>query len=945
MKTMIRFFAVISLIFMLASCQKNYSLIENGVIVQIRKSGTKPAQRIRVQVVSPDIFRVSAINSGNFKDKESLMIVKSDSTNSKWILKVIGDTIFLSTSNTMAKISLKNGNIAFTDINGKILLREIPAGRILRDTLVSDTKGLVIRQIFDASDDQALYGLGQHQSDDMNYLGKSEQLFQYNTKVSFPFIISTKNYGILWDNYSLTRFGNPAEYLPIGSLNLYTKDGKKGGITATWYEPGDSGKVFLQETVSAISFENLETVKNYPRGFRLRDSKVVWEGAFEAPAEGIYDFGLYYAGYTKVWIDGKIIADRWRTAWNPNLAKIRMQLNPEEKHTLKMEWHPDGDMSYIGLRVLPTMNAASMNQISFSSEMGDELEYYFIHGSNMDDVIKGYRQLTGKAQVMPKWAMGYWQSRQRYKTQQEITDVFKEFRKRHIPIDNIVLDWFYWREDDWGSHEFDPTRFSDPKAMIDQIHQMNGHFMMSVWPKFYHTTEHYKEFEKIGAMYLQATKDSIRDWVGKGYVGSFYDAYNPEGRKLFWKQMEEHFDGLGIDAWWMDASEPDIQSNASIEYRKKLMDPTALGPSTQYFNAYALMNAQSIYEGWKQTYPDQRIFMLTRSGFPGLQRYGAATWSGDIATRWEDMNAQITAGLNYSMSGNPYWTMDIGGFCVENRYIQAKEGSADLEEWRELNARWIQFGAFAPLFRSHGEFPYREVFNLAPESHAAYKTVMYYSKLRYRLMPYIYSLAGMTWLKDYTIMRGLAMDFSYDKKVWNIGNQYMFGPSLMVCPVTTFKMRERPVYFPEGNGWYDFYSGAFISGGQQMNVKAPYEKMPLYVKAGSIIPVGPEIEYAQQSVDPITLYVYRGADAKFEIYEDDGTSYGYEKGAYSIIPISYTESDGKISIGDRVGTFKGMPAERIFHIIWVDRDHPAGFDSIKKPDQVIRYMGKEIGQK
>lgn len=374
------------------------------------------------------------------------------------------------------------------------------------------------------------------------------------------------------------------------------------------------------------------------------------------------------------------------------------------------------------------------------------------------------------------------------------------------------------------------------------------------------------------------------------------------------------------------------------------MDPTALGPATQYFNAYALLNAQSIYEGWKQAYPDQRIFMLTRSGFPGLQRYGAATWSGDIATRWEDMNAQITAGLNYSMSGNPYWTMDIGGFCVENRYIQAKEGSADLEEWRELNARWIQFGAFAPLFRSHGEFPYREVFNLAPENHAAYKTVLYYSKLRYRLMPYIYSLAGMTWLKDYTLMRGLAMDFSDDKKVWNIENQYMFGPSIMVCPVTTYKMRERSVYFPEGNGWYDFYSGAYISGGQQMNVKAPYEKMPLYVKAGSIIPIGPEIEYAQQSVDPITLYVYRGADATFEMYEDDGTSYGYEKGAYSIIPISYTETDGKITIGDRVGSFKGMPAERTFHIIWVDRDHPTGFDTIKKPDLVIRYVGKEIGQ-
>lgn len=942
MKNMIRIFAAAVLIFVVISCQKDFSPIENGVVVFIKKNETRPAQKVRIQVFSSDIFRVSAISKGEFSDKKSLIIVPQDSVYKDWTLKESGDTLLIFTNSTIAKVSLKNGDVVFTDKAGKLLLREVPSGRILKDTTVDNTRALAIRQIFKASDDQALYGLGQHQSDDMNYLGKSEVLFQYNTKVSFPFIISTKNYGILWDNYSLTRFGNPHEYLPIGSLNLFTKDGAKGGLTVTWYEQGDTGNIFLQDTVSIISYENLETVKNFPEGFRLRGSRVVWEGAFEAPFAGIYDFGLYYAGYIKLWIDGKLMADRWRTAWNPNLAKIRMDLKPGEKHHLKMEWNPDGDVSYIGLRVLPPMDGGSVNQISFSSEMGDALDYYFIHGSSMDDVIKGYRKLTGKAQVMPKWAMGYWQSRQRYKTQEEITNVFTEFRKRHIPIDNIVLDWFYWREDDWGSHEFDTTRFPDAKTMIDKIHQMNGHFMMSVWPKFYHTTEHYKEFEKIGAMYLLATKDSIRDWVGKGYIGSFYDAYNPEGRKLFWKQMKDHFDGLGIDAWWMDASEPDIQSNASIEYRKKLMNPTALGPATQYFNAYALMNAQSICEGWKETYPGQRIFMLTRSGFPGLQRYGAATWSGDIATRWEDMNAQITAGLNYSMSGNPYWTMDIGGFCVENRYIQAKEGSADMEEWRELNARWIQFGAFAPLFRSHGEFPYREVFNLAPENHKAYKTIIYYSKLRYKLMPYIYSLTGMTWLNDYTIMRGMAMDFSQDKKVWNIGNQYMFGPSLMICPVAAYKVRERSVYLPEGNGWYDLYSGAFLTGGREITVKAPYERMPVFVKAGSIVPFGPEIEYAQQSVDPVTLYVFGGADAEFDLYEDDGTTYDYEKGAYSIIPVIYSESDKKLTIGDRRGSFEGMAAERTFHIIWVDKDHPVGFDSTKKPDQVIRYSGKVV---
>jgi alpha-D-xyloside xylohydrolase len=442
-------------------------------------------------------------------------------------------------------------------------------------------------------------------------------------------------------------------------------------------------------------------------------------------------------------------------------------------------------------------------------------------------------------------------------------------------------------------------------------------------------------------MYLQATKDSVRDWVGKGYIGSFYDAYSPQGRALFWKQMHDHFNGLGIDAWWMDASEPDILSNASMEYRKKLMNPTALGPSTQYFNAYALMNARGIYEGSRESYPDQRVFLLTRSGFAGLQRYAAATWSGDIATRWEDMRAQIPAGINYCMSGNPYWTMDIGGFCVESRFFNAKEGSADLEEWRELNTRWNQFGAFVPLYRTHGQFPYREVFNLAPESHPAYASIIYYDRLRYRLMPYIYSLTGMVWLKDYTIMRGLIMDFAKDTGVFNIGDQYMFGPSLMVCPVYVYQARNREVYFPAGAGWYDFYSGRYTEGGQKLTVSAPYERMPLFVKAGSILTVGPEIEYtSQKPADPVVLYIYTGADASFTLYEDEGVNYNYEKGKYCTIPLSYNDSTGELTIGERQGEFPGMLKSRTFQVVWVSKDHPVGYPAVIKPATTIQYTGQ-----
>ena len=393
----------------------------------------------------------------------------------------------------------------------------------------------------------------------------------------------------------------------------------------------------------------------------------------------------------------------------------------------------------------------------------------------------------------------------------------------------------------------------------------------------------------------------------------------------------------------MDASEPDILSNASIEYRKKLSTPTALGPSTKYFNTYALMNAMAIYNGQRSVDPDKRVFLLTRSGFAGLQRYSTATWSGDIGTRWEDMKAQISAGLNFSISGIPYWTMDIGGFCVENRYARAKEGSEDLEEWRELNTRWYQFGSFCPLFRSHGQFPLREVYNISPESHPAYKSMVYYDKLRYNLMPYIYSLAGMTWFNDYTIMRALIMDYNGDPNIKNIGDQYMFGPSLLVAPVYKYKERSREVYLPESNGWYDFYSGKYLTGGQKINADAPYERLPLFVREGSIMPIGPEIQYTDEKpADPVTLLIYSGKDCEFTLYEDEGTNYNYEKGSYSNIRFSYNEDKKELTADDRKGEFPGMLKSRTFNIKFIKKDTPVPFDPDSSPDMTITYNGNRV---
>jgi len=438
-------------------------------------------------------------------------------------------------------------------------------------------------------------------------------------------------------------------------------------------------------------------------------------------------------------------------------------------------------------------------------------------------------------------------------------------------------------------------------------------------------------------------KDSIRDWVGRGHIGSFYDAYSEGARKLFWEQMNEHLFSLGIDAWWMDASEPDILSNASLEYRKKLTGPTALGPSTEFLNTYALVNAHAIYNGQREVEPNQRVFLLTRSGFAGLQRYSTATWSGDIGTRWEDMKAQITAGMNYALSGIPYWTMDIGGFCVEHRYERAQEGSGDLDEWRELNTRWYQFGTFLPLYRAHGQFPLREVFNIAPASHPAYRSIVRYNKLRYHLMPYLYSLGGKVHFDDYTIMRALVMDFPGDKKVNGIDDQFLFGPSLMICPVYRYKAREREVWFPGEGGWYDIYNGNFIQGNQGKVVAAPYEQMPVFARAGSIVPVGHEIQYVGEKPGaPVTLFVYAGADGDFTLYEDEGVNYNYEGGAFSNIKFSYDDGQRTLKIGRRNGFYQGMPLTRRFDIVLVTPDRPAPLSYDVRPDHTFQYEGSEI---
>jgi alpha-D-xyloside xylohydrolase len=935
---------IILSVLLLQACtsKSKFDKTPDGVLVHLESNGTQ-GKVVQLKVITDKIIQVLASPTDSVTKEKSLIVLpEATIAQTTWTVEEGDDFVTLVTDAVRARVSLKSGAVEFFDKEGKTLLTEKKeGGRIFTPAKIEGADTYHIRQQFESPDDESFYGLGGHQNGQINYKGQDVELVQHNIVDVVPFLYSSKNYGILWDNYSISKFGDPRDYQPLSSLKLFDRNGKPGGLTADYYVGSSIKSTAIEDK---IEYEYLETpqVDNFPKDV-ARDGKVVWEGAFTSDVDGLHKFLVYASGYSKVWVDDELILDKWRQGWNPWTNKFTIDIKKGAQHKLRIEWIPDGG-AYLAVKHLDPLADEEQKRLSFYSEVGDAINYYFVKGDNADDVIHGYRTLTGKAPIVPKWAMGFWQSRERYRNQDEIVNTVKEYRKRSIPLDNIVLDWQYWEDPKWGSHEFDVKRFPDPKGMIDELHNtLHAQLMISVWPKFNKGTDNYEEMKSKGFLFMNNInhKPQRKDWVGVGYENTFYDPFNTEAGKLFWSQIDTRLNSLGIDAWWLDATEPDMHSNLSIEARKINMSPTALGSGSKYFNAYSLMNSKSVYEGQRRSSPDKRVFILTRSAYAGQQRYGAATWSGDIVSRWSDFKDQISTGINFSLSGIPYWTMDIGGFAVERRYEHAT--GATLDEWRELNTRWFQFGSFVPLFRSHGQYPYREIYNISPENHSAYKTMVYYTKLRYLLMPYYYSLAGKCYFDDYTIMRGLVMDFNDDARVHGIGDQYMCGPALLVNPVYTYESRSRKVYLPANAGWYDLNSGQYFEGGQTITAEAPLEKIPVFVRSGSILPVGPEMQYAtEKPADKITLFVYTGSDGSFDLYEDENVNYNYENGSYARIPMKYNEATKTLTIGERHGQFKGMLDKRTFNIVWVKADHPVGLSANAQSQQVVGYEGKAV---
>ncbi len=937
----LHYFIILTIPFFIISCQKaSYEKIPDGLIIHVKKTENQPAHAVRLQVIRDHIIRVTALPDDAFSGAKSLIILDTLSSATGFDIVEQEGGIMLKTSALQARIEPATGEVIFCDPAGNVYLAEKQGGGKSFETVSLNNKNyLAIRQQFESPGDESLYGLGSNQTGYMNLKGKDADLFQYNTQAIVPFLVSTKNYGILWDNYSRTKFGDAREPQELSGLKLYDKDGAEGGLTAIYTDRNDTTKVFTTRKEQEINYQFIPDLVKLPEGFNLGEGAVVWEGAMEAKEPGVHKFIFTSAGYARLWIGGVLLYDRWRQCWNTCSNRFDLPMEAGKRYSLKIDWIPDGGESFIALKHLSPLPAAEQNRITFTSEVADQIDYYFIAGQNLDEVISGYRTLTGKAVMMPKWALGFWQSRERYQTQEELLGVVREYRKRGIPIDNIVLDWQYWPIDKWGDHAFEASRFPDPAGMMATLHDsLNTHLMISVWPKYYKGTANYEAMDSRGWLYKLNIEKDRKDWLG--YVSTFYDAYNTEAQNAFWEQINTSIYSKGVDAWWLDATEPDICSNLPMDERKSLMDPTALGPAAMYFNAYSLGQSQAVYEGQRRVNPGQRVYILTRSAFAGLQRYAASNWSGDIAARWHDMAAQIPCGLNFCISGIPYWTMDIGGFAVESRFYDA--AGETLEEWRELMTRWHQFGAFVPIFRSHGQYPYREIYHTAPADHPAYQAMVKFNYLRYRLMPYIYSLAGHTWLNDYTMMRPLAMDFGADPRVLDIRDQYMFGQGLLINPVCAYKVRSREVYLPAGTGWYNFFTGMHYPGGQTIMVPSPLDHIPVFVREGAILPLGPEIQYTgEKPADPLTLFVFTGRDGQFVLYEDEDTNYNYEKGAFATIPFHYSESRKMLTIGRCEGAFEGMLRNRTIQVIVVTPLKPEKMDLTGVPDKVITYDGTE----
>ncbi|WP_304199144.1 TIM-barrel domain-containing protein [Flavobacterium alvei] len=778
---------------------------------------------VEVQFFSPSIVRVLKSPEGVLFKKESLSVTKKPQE-TKLTIQQKGDVLSMKSEKLKVDIDFKSGKISYYTLAGVELLKETESGATFTDFDDVGSKTYSINQLFTLDKDEAIYGLGQQQRGKLSLRNTKINMIQDNKDDYVPFLVSTKGYGLFWDNYSPTTFED---------------------------KPGST---------------------------------------------------------------------------------------------------------------------------SLKSEVGDCIDYYFMVGGNIDGSIAGMRELTGQAPMFPLWTFGYWQSKERYKSQNELVGVVSKYRELGVPLDGIIQDWQYWGSNYlWNAMDFLNPEFPNPKKMVDDIHNMNAHVIISIWNSFGPQTKQFREMQPKGMLLNFGTwpLSGLDVWPpNRDYPSGVqvYDPYNPEARDIYWRYLNKGLFSLGIDGWWMDSSEPD-----HLDFKPSDLDlKTYLGSFRKVRNAFPLMTVGGVSGHQRAASFDKRIFILTRSAFAGQQRYGANTWSGDVNSSWESFRNQIPAGLNFSMSAIPYWNTDIGGFFA-GAYKKGWGDGTKNPSFQELYVRWLQFGAFTPMMRSHGTDIPREIYNFGKKGEPIYDAIAKTIDLRYSLLPYIYSAAWDITNSQSTMMRALVMDFN-DKKVVDISNEYLFGKSILVAPIvnaqytpeTIVKSNEQTgwdknneekgakdqtinftqtkstkVYLPEGTVWYDFWTNEKIKGGQEIEKATTIDEIPLYIKAGSIIPFGPQVQYAtEKKWDILEIRIYPGANGKFTLYEDENDNYNYEKGAFSTIKMEWNDKSKTLNISKINGSFKGVLKNRTFNIVLVDKTNTAAGINNSKFNKTIEYSGK-----
>jgi len=772
----------------------------------------------------------------------------------------------LSTKSITVNFNKKTGIIAYSDKSGRVFLSEKANSRFLKPDTVMGEPCFIAEQGFESSQDEYLFGLGQFQDGFYNLKNTTRKLIQVNTQIAIPFLVSNKGYGLLWHQYGLSYF-NPTNQ-EIKLVKNSKNEGKKEEVEVT--------------TTSGTQ--------------KVSQQQSIYSGNFSVAKDGEYSIFLNLGDMDSrhlVLIDGIDVINQ-SNLWLPPAVGKLVQLKAGE-HSVKVICKSNNTPS-LSLKL-------SNNETVFNSPNAKSLDYVVFAGNNTDEIIANYRNVTGNVPMLPKWAFGFWQCRERYTSGEHLVSTIKEFRKRNLPVDVIVQDWQYWGKYGWGVPKFDEKNYPEPEKFIKEIHDLNTHFSISVW-------ENLNKESEIGKQYVSKNLFIPNSpWI---------DIYNPETQKTHWNALNKNLFALGVDSWWMDATEPE---NDALRGKQ-----TYFGLGDFYRLTYPLFVSKAIYEGQRNTKPEKRVAILTRSAFLGQQRYATINWSGDIGWDWDAYKRQIVAGLNYNLTGMPYWTTDIGGF------FRPGSGQYTDEKYHEILTRWFQWGVFNPIFRIHGYQTETEPWKYGEKVESNMRFML---NLRYRLLPYIYSEAWQITKNNSTLMRPLIMDFNDDAIAVSTAYEYMFGKTLLIAPVTAPNVTNWNVYLPKQNAWFDFWTGKRFEGGQTISTPAPLDKIPVFVKEGSILPLGNIIQDTHSKQDVLELRIYTGKDAAFTLYNDEGDNYNYEKGEHSEIPIVWNEKNQTLTLGKSIGSYQNQTELYTMNIVWISGNQN---DNIA---ETIQYTGKK----